>query len=152
VACAIALACLPASPTHAVNINTLTGNCKGASPEDDPRKALASLGVVNVSSTGPYAWVVCTIPRSPLASTAKTGGFYVDGHNGSDPTGHPTICAVFAYGWTGLLMASWTITSRDPSYDLLFTFTANELSTYTYTSLVCAIPPGGLLRGVTAVQ
>ncbi len=148
-ALAAVLAGSPVAPTHAANINSNAAVCHGETPSDQSSMALSSIGVVTFASNPFYTWVVCAVPRSPLAAGATSGSFYVDGNN---PAGKSTICAVYAYGWTGLFLGSSTVNTSDASYGVLVTLTSGQLGTYTYTSLLCGIPPGGVLRGVTTVQ
>ncbi|HWL88241.1 MAG TPA: hypothetical protein VNO21_20700 [Polyangiaceae bacterium] len=99
--------------------------------------------------------VVAPIPRSPVAS-APSPSFFIDGENTANTS---TSCTVFVYDFFGNPVASQFFTEASAgaslrNWDHAVTFTAAQLATFNYASVVCTIPgsANGILHGVTAVQ
>ena len=76
-------ATVAAPPAHAGNINFSAVDCQVLQflPQQQPAPVIKPNGGVSNPGDFPYYAVACNVPRSPLASFASYGGFYVDGDN-----------------------------------------------------------------------
>lgn len=141
----ISIAAANAPTAHAADINTLATGCKsqngtGLTPD--------TAGVVNTS--GADLTVFCSIPRSPLASGATGGTFFIDGAN--SPFGSTTSCSIFVFDFTGAFLGASGASSTAATYDLTITMTSAQLPFFGYSVAQCQLPSGGSLMGVTSVQ
>lgn len=156
----IALSSAPALPAQAANLNTSAIGCQqdrfqGLSSPLTNRIDYVDPGVVNLSTVGTS--VLCPVTRSPLAATATTGSFFVDGDN---YTGASTFCIMSSYDFLGNFVGSRGFTTSAPRYDEFVSFPSSLLGFYNYVTLMCVLPAfntansfyGGKLRGVTALQ
>jgi len=138
------------SPAVAVDINFGPHDCQpwAFSSQQYP-PSHTTTGATN-GGTGTNYMIVCNIPRSPLAPGMTAGSFYVDGDN---PAGTFTVCMIFSHDFTGALLggAGFDVTTAGP-YDKLVTLPSAYLGMWAYTHIVCTLPPGGTLRGVTSIQ
>lgn len=142
IASLVLFAGVPASTTFA-NINVGTNQCQ----------AFAEFGqVANVfngtynDSTSNGVIMVCHVLRSPIATTGGVAAFFVDGD------GAGTSCVFASYEYTGALLGTVTVTSSTATYDLYASLTQAQAPYYAYIYLYCVVPPGGTLRGVTAID
>jgi hypothetical protein len=94
--------------------------------------------------------VMCAIPRSPV-QTGINPGFFIDG-NHDNTLGIATRCMVFVHEFDGTSIASKTVSTTQPTYDLFVSFLPAELPTFAYVSVICTLPTNSILRGITAVQ
>lgn len=141
----IALATVQAPTAQAANINTMATECRNNNgPDPQP---LAAVGVNNTTNA-PMA-VLCSIPRSPL-TPPSAGLFFIDGKN--PRSGTTTTCAVAIVDFTGNFITSVGQSSSALTYDLLIEVNAAQLPMFAYTDVVCILPPGGTLIGMTSVQ
>jgi hypothetical protein len=147
----IALSAFPAPPSQATNINYGTNECQVAF------YALATYalqytnnGVMNPGTSQNFH-IVCSLPRSPLAPGATVAAFYVDGDN---LNGAVTGCGVFSYDYTGTFLGAYAVDASEPHFDRYIAMPAAQVPYYSYTYLICTLPPGGngVLRGVTSLQ
>jgi len=140
------------SPTRAANINIGGSECQAgyqAESQDTVLHVFDSVSSLGNVASLPY--IVCSLPRSPLAAGATVGGFYVDGDNYFGAT---TTCTVWSVDYTGLYLGSATGTSAQPAFDMFLSLPAAQLPTYAYTYLTCRLAKFGnsALRGVTSLQ
>jgi hypothetical protein len=145
VVAAIVLSASPVAPARAANINMGTVDCQPHLTTGQPLALAGVNGMYNLSQSQ-QADVVCSLPRSPLASGATVAGFYVDGD------GAGTSCTVLSYDFTGAFLGSNFFFGSAAHYDTFLSLPAAQATFYAYTYLWCQIPPGGVLRGVTAIQ
>jgi hypothetical protein len=147
----IVLSAFPAPPSQATNINYGTNECQVAF------YALATYapqytnnGVMNPGTSQNFH-IVCSLPRSPLAPGATVAAFYVDGDN---LNGAVTGCGVFSYDYTGTFLGAYAVDASEPHFDRYIAMPAAQVPYYSYTYLICTLPPGGngVLRGVTSLQ
>jgi hypothetical protein len=144
-----AVVLLVSSYALATNINTHGNICISEQPEFSQYISYTTgQGVTNTNSGSLY--VMCSVPRSPLAAGAD-GGFYIDGSNGP---GVSTNCAMESWDYTGTFLAQHLYNSSAATYDGWVPFAAAELPYYSYVELQCFLPgnSAGILRGVTSVQ
>jgi hypothetical protein len=106
-----------------------------------------SFGVRNLS--GGDRTAVCPMVRSPLASTGSSGGFYVDGAN---PVGGTTHCTLSSHDFTGDFLGSQTFSDSSDQFSRFLSLPEWQVPTYAYVAVVCTMPDGGILHGVTAIQ
>jgi hypothetical protein len=132
------------------NINTNATECQATAW---PQDALVHTeqGVRTAPESANPVNVMCALPRSPLATTATSGGAYVDGDNFN---GASTQCFFAAYDFQGGYAGSVSFTSAAPSYDVFLSLPAAQLGPWNYTSIQCLMPAHGhgILRGITSVQ
>ena len=147
----VVLSAFPSLPSYATNINYGTNECQVAfyslatyAPE------YSNNGVMN-GGTSQVFHIVCSLPRSPLASGATVAAFYVDGDNLNGAT---TQCGVFSYDYTGTLLGAFIFDATEPHFDRYVALPAAQVTYYAYTYLICTLPPGGngIVRGVTSLQ
>jgi hypothetical protein len=133
----------PVPPAYA-NLNISADACQ---PQSD-RDAVSTSSVPGVKQNigGQPIILLCSVPRSPLVSTATLGMFYVDGDGGG-------TCTLYSFDYTGAFLGSSSFTNtQGGSYDGLIVMPAAQLPVWAYTSLLCQIPFEGDFRGVTVVQ
>jgi hypothetical protein len=136
-----------APQSYAVNINTAAVNCEELNVATATSTTIFHfLASIRNNSTGNKD-IVCAVPRSPLSS--GSGGFFIDGQN---LNGGGTGCTVFVTNFNGTPLLSKSFFSLDPVFDGFIPFTVAEMPVFAYISVVCELPPGGILRGITAVQ
>ena len=141
---------LTAAPgARATNINMGTNECQTNSPSVQ-NIGYSVNGVYTIG--GPTAgFVTCNLPRSPLASGATTGGFYVDGDNWNGGT---AACTIYSVDYTGTFMGSASFSASEAHFDRFLSLPIAQLPYYAYTYLSCGLSSNGntLLRGVTSLQ
>src|SRR5262249_22228009 len=104
------------SPAYATNINIGGTECQaGYSSESQDDVDHYVDGVVSLGAVASLPYIVCSLPRSPLATGATSGGFYVDGDNWFGAT---TTCTVYSYDYTGLFLGSSSASSSAANYDM----------------------------------
>jgi hypothetical protein len=140
------------SPSSAANINIGGSECQAgyqAESQDTVLHVLDSVSSLGNVASLPY--IVCSLPRSPLAPGATFGGFYVDGDNFFGAT---TTCTVWSIDYTGLYLGSVTGSSSQPAFDMFLSLPSAQLPTYAYTYLTCRLAKWGNsdVRGVTSLQ
>jgi hypothetical protein len=132
------------------NINTHAAECQTQSwPQDNLLHSADS--VETDSTTASNTWISCGVPRSPLASGAQFGYFYVDGDNFN---GASTVCDLESYDFNGTLLGVTAFSSQASSYDQLLSLPAAQLPFRAYVGIECLLPAHGMgdLRGVTSLQ
>jgi hypothetical protein len=140
------------SAAHADNINSSGVLCQNfnASEALDIDYLTTSVRDINASARS----VICSIPRSPLA-TGATPEFFVDGSNSANTS---TTCTVTTYSFLGTVTQSLTFTeaggTAGRTWDHFVTFPVNGVGTFDYASVLCTIPGSGqgLIFGSTSVQ
>ena len=144
----------PLTPAQAANINVSASQCQPDIGAADPAPPMVVFGVGSVWNYGTTrATVVCNVTRSPLVSTATVGGFYVDGDNPTvNGVVQTTQCNLVSTDYTGRDLGFASFSNSSPKYDVFLTLPAAQLTMFAYTSLICGLPPNGVLRGVTSIQ
>jgi hypothetical protein len=143
-----ATAVSPASPSG--NINTNATECQtNMWPQDAVLHT--DQGIQSAFGTTIPPFVACSVPRSPLAIDATSGGVYVDGDNFN---GASTSCILASYDYRGAFVGSKSFTTSSASYDVFLALPAAQLGFWNYTGVHCTLPTNGngVLRGVTSVQ
>jgi hypothetical protein len=147
---AVALAGVQPQSTYAnVNIH-------GSSCQPGTGWGLSDIGINEpgfyYSRTGPqntYIEVVCNLPHSPPPTAATSPlAIYVDGDD-NNATGQPVFCGLFSRDWTGTFLGSVETSRSSQSFELYLSLPAAQVPYWAYTSVVCYLPPGGTLRGIT---
>ena len=132
---------------RAANINTSgAGTCQGVLGPN-PNLIIVGSGITNAGSTA--VEVMCSVPRSPLASGATSGGFYVDGF--VQTSGVTMTCFLSSYDYTGIPLGSsqFVVSGK---FDAFVSLPAAQLTTYAYVNLNCLLPSAASLLGVTSLQ
>ncbi len=140
------------TPTRAANINIGASTCQAGYQAESQDTVLHFVnGVESLGNVASLPYIVCSLPRSPLAAGATFGGFYVDGDN---IFGATTTCTIWSYDYTGAFLGSASGSSAASSYDMFLSLPAAQLPTYAYTYLTCRLAKGGNsnVRGVTSLQ
>jgi hypothetical protein len=150
---AVTLSGNPVPPAHATNINISPSLCQASGPPTSTPGLIIYGDLILNESHGPLN-VTCSVPRSPLATAATAGSFYVDGwipHNGDT-----MYCSVVSQDYNGssLGSGSFALTAVHDSqvFDGFITMPAQQLPYWGYTWLNCSMPKGSGLMGVTVVQ
>jgi len=160
----VLLAGAPLLPAHAVNINTSAVACQQAvfqlAPSDKQNRiGIIDAGVVNMTNVPTL--VICPVPRSPLAASATSGGFWLDGDNFLNSlVTVQTTCNVASFTYQGTLHGWSGFTATEASYDRFVSLPSSMLGFYDYVSVNCLLPAYhdqlrtylGVFRGVTASQ
>jgi hypothetical protein len=140
------------APAVAVDINFGPHDCQPVSftaPSQQYPLTYATNGVTN-GGTGTNYMIACNIPRSPLGAGMTAGSFYIDGDN---PPGLFTVCSILSWDFTGAFLGGVGVDMQAPgAYDKLVTLPASQLGMWAYPFIICTLPPGGTLRGVTSIQ
>jgi hypothetical protein len=133
--------------SYAVNINTSAVNCDELNlPTAQSTTIFHFLTSIRNNSTDNKA-IICAVPRSPL--TSASSGFFIDGQN---PNGAGTGCSVVVTNFNGAPLGLKSFFNEQPVFDQFLAFNSTEMPTFAYISVFCELPPGGVLRGITAVQ
>lgn len=138
------------APAPAANINVNASECQPQTyPIDDI--VHTDQGIATASTVNSDRWVSCAVLRSPLASGATSGSFYIDG---DAQNGAWTVCVIASDDYTGAFLGSASFASPGPHFDILLNMPAAQLGYWAYTSITCVLPAhgNGALRGVTSLQ
>lgn len=92
--------------------------------------------------------VVCAVPRSPATQVVPNSGIIIYGDN---PAPHATSCTVSVQSAIGTVVLRSGITF-EAKYSLRIPLSSSELPFEAFIAVHCALPPGGVLRGITVVQ
>jgi len=138
-------------PAPAANINTNATECQAQFWPQEADIVHTEKGISTGSTVTASRWISCAIPRSPLASTATSGSFYIDGDS---QNGQWMVCSLASYDFTGTFLGSSSFSSPGPAFDILLSLPAAQLGYWAYTGIICVLPPNGngTLRGVTSLQ
>jgi hypothetical protein len=133
----------------AANIQTHGSACHNYNASEALDFGYDNGGVTNRASD--HRIVICPVARSPLASGATSGTFWVDGNNRN---GVSTTCTLFSNDYTGALMDTVAFTSSKVNYDQPLSLPAAQLPYYGYVSVICSLPgfSNAMVRGIISVQ
>ena len=102
-----------------------------------------------IKNDGPSSrQVVCAVPRSPAVPVVADSGVIIHGIN--TPSG-ATSCTVHVQNPVSTVVSKTDITF-DAQYHLRIPLNSNELPFDAIVAVVCQLPPGGILTGITLVQ
>jgi hypothetical protein len=143
-----AVALLANTPrTAATNINSHGAVCQPLTSGDAVDLRYTNPGIKNGGTVNRL--VLCPIPRSPLASGATQGSFFIDGDNDN---GGSTTCSLVTFDFSSQNLLGASTFTVSGTYDKFVSLPAAQLPTFAYAGLFCTLPPGAQLRGVTSVQ
>lgn len=140
---------------YADNINTSANVCQPAEGWMAPDIGYGGTGVWNDAATPRD--LTCAVSRSPLTTTGPAN-FYIDGRN---TNGSTTMCTLYSYNYSGVVMSSTTFTEPvNPGNDVTWDHLVQlpSLNFYDYVGVLCTLPgvqnasPRAFLFGVTSVQ
>lgn len=139
------------APAPAANVNTNATECQAQFWPQEADIVHTETGISTGVNVTADRWISCSVPRQPLAFTATSGSFYVDG---DAQNGAWVVCSLASYDYTGAYLGSVSLTSPGPHFDILLTLPAAQLGYWAYTGITCVMPPhgNGALRGVTSLQ
>lgn len=137
---------------HADNINTSGVLCQNFNAAEALDIDYFTFGVRDINAAARS--VICSIPRSPLA-TGATPEFFVDGENFGTTS---TSCTLTIYTFGGTVTQSMSFTESSTgttrTWDHAVLFPVGSIGTFDYASALCTLPGGGqaVLFGITSVQ
>ncbi|HTV24890.1 MAG TPA: hypothetical protein VMG12_39625 [Polyangiaceae bacterium] len=130
----------------AVNLNTSGTICNPYNAGEANDIDYVTNGVRTGPSVGSARNVICSVPRSPLASPQ---GFYLDGTN---QAGKSTSITLYAHDFNGTFQTSQNVSSSAATYDEYRALT--PVGQWSYISAFVTLPAnaGGTFLGVITLQ
>ncbi|QWP75747.1 hypothetical protein J5226_19370 [Lysobacter sp. K5869] len=135
-----ALCATPARAATAQNINLQGSACRNYNASEALDIDYLTSGARNINASARS--VICPVARHPVTGPGQN--FFVDGSNTS---GSPVYCGLYAYDYNGTLLSSTSTTL--PGYASLPT-----VSYWGYVSVLCTLPGGGaaVVYGASAID